>query len=128
MLSPLLFNIFFAVFIIMVVLQRFAADPMIVSDLVYLGDAPKVEDGRSRNQGTLKMVRRAVWGTLYADNAGVVSTLPRKLARTMDVIVVACQEIGLIILEKNTEAIHLWFDLSTASNALRIEAAGRRYK
>ena len=36
-LSPLLFNIFFAVVIIMV-LHRFAEDPLIVSDLVYLDD------------------------------------------------------------------------------------------
>ena len=42
------------------VLQRFAEDLLIVSDLVYLDDAPKGEDGRSREEGTLEMVRRAV--------------------------------------------------------------------
>ena len=36
----LLFNIFFVAAII-VVLQRLAEDPLIVSDLVYLDDAPK---------------------------------------------------------------------------------------
>ena len=46
-LSPLLFNIFFAA-VIIVVLQRFAEDPLIVLDLVYLDDAPKGEDGRPR--------------------------------------------------------------------------------
>ena len=51
-LSPLLFNIFFAA-VIIVVLQRFAEDPLIVSDLVYLDDAPKGEDGRPRKEGTL---------------------------------------------------------------------------
>ena len=50
-LSPLLFNIFFAA-VIIVVLQRFAEDPLIVSDLVYLDDAPKGEDGRPREEGT----------------------------------------------------------------------------
>ena len=30
--------------------------------------------------------------------------------------------------EKKTEAIHLWSDLSTASNALQIEEVGQRYK
>ena len=59
MLSPLLFIIFFAA-VIIVVLQRFAEDLLIVSDLVYLDDAPKGEDGRSREEGTLEMVRRAV--------------------------------------------------------------------
>ena len=99
------------------VLQRFAEDPLIVSDLVYLDDAPKGEDGRPRKEGTLEMVRRAVWGMLYANDAGVVSTSPRGLTRMMGVIVVTCQEFGLIVSEKKTEAMHL-----------RIEAAGQRYK
>ena len=58
-LSPLLFNIVFAA-VIIVVLQRFVEDPLIVSDLVYVDDAPKDEDGRPRKEGTLEMVRRAV--------------------------------------------------------------------
>ena len=98
-LSPLLFNIFFAA-VIIVVLKRFAEDPLIVSDLVYLDDAPKGEDGRPREKGTLEMVRRAVCGMLYADDAGVVSTSPRGLTRMMDLIVVACQEFGLTVSEK----------------------------
>ena len=102
-LSPLLFNILFAA-VIIVVLQRFAEDPLIVSDL----DAPKCEDGRPRKEGTLEMARRAVWGMLYADDAGVVSTSPRGLTRMMGVIVVTCQEFGLTVSEKKTEAMHLW--------------------
>ena len=127
LLSPLLFNIFFAAAII-VILQRFAEDPLIGSDLVYLDDAPKGEDGRPRKEETLEMVRRAVWGMLYADDAGVVSTSPRGLTRMMGVIVVTCQEFGLTVSEKNTEAMHLWSHPHTASNALQIEAAGQRYK
>ena len=114
--------------VITVVLQRFAEDPLIVSDLVYLDDAPKGEDGRPRKEGTLEMVRRAVWGMLYADDAGVVSTSPRGLTRMMGVIVVTCQEFGLTVSEKKTEAMHLWSHPHTTSNALRIEAAGQRYK
>ena len=126
-LSPLLFNIFFAAFIV-VVLQRFAEDPLIVSDLVYLDDAPKGEDNRPREEGTLKFVRRVVWGMLFADDPGVVATSPRELIRMMDVIVVACQEFGLtVLLKKKTEDMPLWSHPSTASNALRIEAAGQRY-
>ena len=60
-LSSLLFNIFFAL-VIIVVLYRFAGDPLIFSDLVHLGDAPKGEDGRPKEEGMLKMVRRVVWG------------------------------------------------------------------
>ena len=35
-------------------------DPVIVSDLVYLDDAPKGEDSRPGEDGTLEMIRRAV--------------------------------------------------------------------
>ena len=66
---------------------------MIVSDLVYLDDAPKGEDGRPSEGGTLEMVRRAVWGMLYAADAGMTSRSPRGLARMMYVIVAACQEL-----------------------------------
>ena len=83
-LSPLLFNIFFAAGII-VVLQRFAEDPLIVSDLAYLDDAPKGDDGRPREEGTLEMVQRAVWEMLYAGDAGVASTSPRGLTRMIDI-------------------------------------------
>ena len=125
--SPLLFNIFLAA-VITVVLLRFAADPVIVSDLVYLDDAPKGEDGRPREEGTLEMVRRVVWGMLYADDAGVVSTPPRGLTKIMGVIFSACQEFGLAVSAKKTEAMHLGYDPSTASKTLRIEAAGQRYE
>ena len=104
-LSPLLFNVVFAA-VIIVFLQRFADYPRIVSDLVYLDDAPKGEDGRPREEGTLEMVWRAVWGILFADDAGVVSTSPRGLTRMMDIIVVACQEFRLTMSEKKTEAMH----------------------
>ena len=65
---------------------------------------------------------------LYADDAGVVSTSPRGLTRMMGVIVVTCQEFGLTVSEKKTEAMHLWSHPHTTSNALRIEAAGQQYK
>ena len=64
---------------------------------------------------------------LYANDAGVVSASPRGLARIMDVIVIAYQEFGSTVSEK-TEGMHLWSGSSTASNALRIEAPGQRYK
>ena len=63
---------------------------------------------------------------LYADDTGVVSTSPRGLTRMMGVIVVTCQEFGLTVSERKTEAMHLWSHPHTASNALRIEAAGQR--
>ena len=115
--------------VVIVVLQRFAEDPLIVPDMVYLDDAPKGKDGRPREEGTLKMVRRVVWGMMYyADDAGVVLTSPRGLTRMMHVIVVAYQEFVLTVSEKKTETMHLWSHPSAASNALRVEAAGQRYK
>ena len=126
-LLPLLFDTFFAA-VMIVVLQRFAEDPLIVSDLVYLDDVPKSEDGRPREERASEMARRAVWGMLYADYAGGVSTSPPGFTRMMDVIVVACQEYGVTVSEKKTEAMHLWSHPNTASNALRIEATGQRYK
>ena len=122
-LSPLLFNISFAA-IILVVLQRFVEEPMMVSGLVYLDDAPKSKDGRPREEGKLEMVRRAVQGILYADNARTVSTSPRGLIRMIDVVVVAYQEFGLTVSEKKTDSMHLWSDPRSASNTLQIEALG----
>ena len=101
---------------------------LIVSGLVYLDDTLKAGDDRPREEGTLEMVRREVWGMLYTDDAGMVLTSPRSLIRMMDVIVVACQEFGLTASEKKIEAMHLWSDSSTTSNVLQIEAPGRRYK
>ena len=89
---------------------------------------PKGEDGRSREEGALEMMRRAVYGMLYADDAGVVLTSPHGLTRMMDVIVVACQEFGLTVSEKESEAMHLWSHPNTAPNTLRSETAGQRYK
>ena len=45
-----------------------------------------------------------------------------------DIGSVACQEFGLTVSEKKTEPMHLWSHPHTASDALRIEAAGQRYK
>ena len=67
-----------------------------------------------------------VWGILYADNAGLASTSPHGLARMMDVIVLACQELGLTVSEKKTRIyMYLWSYTSTELNALRIEVAGQ---
>ena len=121
--ATLLFSIFFAA-VIIVVLQKFAEDLLIVSDTVYLDDAPKDEDDRPWVKGALEMVRRAVWGTLYADDAGVVSVSPRGLTRMIDVIVVAYHKMRLTVSKKKIETMHLWFHSSTPSNTMRLEAIG----
>ena len=101
---------------------------VIVSDLVYLDDAPRDEDGMPREERTLEMVRRVVWWMPYADDAGMVWISPRGLTGMMDTNVVAYQEFELTVSEKKTKVMHLWSDPSTSSNALRIEAEEQRYK
>ena len=63
-LSPLLFNIFFAA-VLNVVLQRFSEEPAILDELVHLKE-PTTSMGP---EPAMDYVRRAVWGMLYADDA-----------------------------------------------------------
>ena len=70
-LSPLLFNIFFAA-VAHAVLVRFSEDPDIVRDLVHLEEDLE-ENAAGVSSDPLACVRRAVWGMLYADDAGIVS-------------------------------------------------------
>ena len=44
----------------LVILQKFVENPLVVSDLVYLDDASKGDDGRSGEEGTLEIARQAV--------------------------------------------------------------------
>ena len=67
-LSPLLFNIFFAA-VLNVVLQRFSEKPSILAELVHLKE-PSTSMGP---ESAMNYVRRAVWGMLYADDACIVS-------------------------------------------------------
>ena len=70
MLSPLLSKIFFAA-VIHAVVVRFSDHPDIVRDLVHL--EKNLEEDVGVNSDPLTCVRRAVWGMLYADDAGIVS-------------------------------------------------------
>ena len=76
-LSPLLFNVFFTA-AINAVLVRFSEDPDILRDLVHL-EEDLGEDGVKVEP--LACVRRAVWGMLYADDAGIVSKSAEGLAK-----------------------------------------------
>ena len=80
MLSPLLFNIFFAA-AIGVVLVRFSEDDTILEDLVYLEEEAGVGAGTP-----LERTRRVVWGMLYADDPGVVSRSQEGLTRMVTTI------------------------------------------
>ena len=99
MLSPLLFNIFFAA-ATEVVLVRFSEDDKILKDLVYLEEEAGVGAGTP-----LERARRAVWGMLYADDAGVVSRSQEGLTRMMTTIVEVFGEFVLTVSEKKTETL-----------------------
>ena len=88
-LSLLLFNIFFAV-VMEVVFVRFNEDDTILKDLVYLEEETGVGAGTP-----LERARRAVWGMLYADDAGVVSRSQEGLTRMMTIIVEVFGAFGL---------------------------------
>ena len=66
-LSPLFHSMFFAV-ALHVVLVCFSEDEGIVQNLVHRDD-----DGAGRVENLLVCARRAEWGTLFANDAGVVS-------------------------------------------------------
>ena len=97
-LSPLLFSIFS---VIEVVLQRFSEDDTILESLVFLDEG----SGGGPDETLLDRVRRAVWGMMYADDAGIVSRSPAGLARIMTVIMEVFGAFGLAVSEKKTETL-----------------------
>ena len=125
--SPLLFNILFAA-AIEVVLVRFSEDDNILKDLVYLEEEARVGAGT-----LLERARRAVWGMMYADDAGVVSRSQEGSTRMMTIIVELFGAFGLTVSEKKTETLLMrapekqpkkW---GSPPPPLVIEAAGRTY-
>ena len=121
-LSPLLFNIFFAA-VLNVVLQRFSEEPAILAELVHLKE-PSTSMGP---EPAMDYVRRAVWGMLYADDACKVSRSPQGLAKMMEVIVEVCRAFALTVSAKKTETMCMP-PPRTPRTMVRIEAAGQIYK
>ena len=121
-LSPLLFNIFFAA-VLNVVLQRFSEEPAILAELVHLKE-PSTSMGP---EPAMDYVRRAVWGMLYADDAFEVSRSPQGLAKMMEVIVEVCRAFALTVSAKKTETMCMP-PPRTPRTMVRIEAAGQIYK
>ena len=101
-LSPLLFNIFFAA-ATEVVRVRFSKDDTILKNLVYLKEEAGVGAGTP-----LERARRAVWGIIYANDAGVVSRSQEGLTRMMTSFVEVFGEFGLTVSEKKTETLLMW--------------------
>ena len=99
-LSPLLFNVFFAA-ILFVVLDRFSKDAGILANLIHLQEQPS----KVGPETALECDQRPIWGMLYADNAGIVSRSPRGLGRMMAVFVEVFGTFGLTISESKMETM-----------------------
>ena len=120
-LSPLLFNIFFAA-VLNAVLQRFNEEPAILAELVHLKE-PSMSMGP---EPAMDYVRRAVWGMLYAGDACIVSQSPLGLAKMMEVIVEVCRAFALTVSAK-TDTMCMP-PPRTPRTMVRIEAVGQIYK
>ena len=88
--SPLLFNVFCAA-PLEVIVTRLSHNEVIMRDLVYLEE-------ETEKWGTpLDRVRKAVWGMLYANDAGVVSKSAERLARMVTINVEVLREFELTV-------------------------------
>ena len=97
-LAPLLFNIFFAA-VIHVVLTRVEADKDIMDALV----SPRKKPGASGRTARDPAPATSLWVMLYADDAAVVSQSPEQLRMIMVVIVTVCEAFVLTVSEAKTE-------------------------
>ena len=121
-LSPVVFNIFFAA-VLNVVLQRFSEEPTILAEVVHLKE-PSTSMGPKQ---AMDYVCRAVWGMLYADDACIVSRSPQGLAKTMEVIVDVCRAFALTVLAKKTDTMCIPSP-PTPRTMVRVKATGQIYK
>ena len=121
-LSPLLFSIFFAA-VLTVVLQRFSEDTVILAELVRLKEPPTSMEPEL----AMDYVCRAVWGMLYADDACIVSRSPQGLAKMMEVIVEVCRAFAITVSAKKTETMCMP-PPHTPRTMVQVEAAGQTYK
>ena len=122
LLSPLLFNIFFAA-VLTVVLQRFSEDTAILAELAHLKE-PSTSMGP---EPAMDYVCRAVWSMLYADDTCIDSRPPQGLAKRIEVIVQVLRSFTLTVSAKKTEAMCMPSP-RTSWTMVRVEAAGQIYK
>ena len=122
MVSPLLFNLFFAA-VLNVVLQTFSEGLAIPAELVHL-EEPSTSIGP---EPTTDYARRAVWGMLYADDACIDSRSPRGLDKMMEVIVNIYRAFALTVSAKKTETMCM-SPSRTPRTMVRIEAVWQIYK
>ena len=94
-------------------------------DIVHLEEVLE-ENAAGVRSDPLECVRREAWGTLYADDAGIVSKLAKDLAKMMTVIVTVFEAAGLTVSEKKTETMLLQaVDQEPCTSPLVIEVTGQ---
>lgn len=105
------------------ILQRFAVDSVIVSDLAYLEGASKIENANFIGGTRRERKGRAAGGMMHANDPGLVS----RSGKTTTVIVVG-QEFGLEVPENKPGAICLGSAPSSSETGLHIKAEDQQYK
>ena len=121
-LSPLLFNTFFAA-VLTVVLQRFSGDTVILVEMVHLNELPTSMGPKS----AMNYVRRAVWRKLYADDACIVSRSSQGLAKIIEAIVEICRAFVSTVSAEKIETMCMP-PARTPRTMVGVEAAGQTYK
>ena len=121
-LSPLLFNIFFAVELT-VVLKIFNRDTVILDELVHLKEPPT----SMGPEPAVDYVCHAVWSMLYTYGACIVSRSPQGLAKMMEVIVEVSRVFATTVSAKKTETMCMP-PLHKPRTIVPVEVARRIYK
>ena len=122
LLSPLLFNVFFAA-ILLVALDRFSKDAGLLADLIHLKEQPS----KVGPETALECMRRIIWGMLYADDACIVSRSPRGLGRMMAVFVEVFSTFGLTVSLSKTETTCMPIPRAPATKIV-FNATGQQYR
>ena len=112
-LPPLLFNIFFAA-ILRVVVERFSANEDVVNNFYSKvndekgGEQKRGRPGKGRDKPQETVTEpQPIWGMSYADDAGIVSRSRNSLAKMMADIAAACASFGLTVSEVKTEITYI---------------------
>ena len=122
MLSPLLFNIFFAA-VLIVVLQRFSEELAILAELVHLKEPPT----SMGPEPAMDYVCRAVWSMRYALDACIVSRSPQGLTKIMEVVVEVCRAFVLTVSVSKTETMCMP-PPCTPRTTVQVEVTRQTYK
>ena len=123
LLSPLLFNVFFAA-ILFVVLERFSKGAGILADRIHLQEQPSTVGPET----PLKCVRHTIWGMLHANDACIVSRSPRGLGRMMAVFVEVFGTFDLTISESKTETMMYMPIPRAPATKIVFYATGQHYR